>query len=200
MPHGIYIDDENYYYTTDVGSHQVIKWQLSNGQLAAVLTLGERFVPGSDEQHFCKPAGVVVSKKDGSIYVADGYCNNRIMHFSKSGKFIAEFGQASTSAGREISQLSLGFFQLPHDITLDEENERIYVADRENGRVQMFDLNTYKPISEIRDNRFFGNVYSVHYCPGMYLIFVFIYTFNFALFSSWFILYSRNADSRCKRD
>ena len=33
---------------------------------------------GSDKNHFCKPAGVVVFKIDGSIYVADGYCNNRV--------------------------------------------------------------------------------------------------------------------------
>jgi hypothetical protein len=171
MPHGIFIDEDNNYYTTDVGSHQVIKWKYSNGQLAAVLTLGERFVPGSDAQHFCKPAGIAVSKKDGSIFVADGYCNNRILHFSKSGKLIAEFGEPSTSAGREVSRLSLGTFQLPHDITLDEKNERIYVADRENGRVQIFDMD-HKPVSEIRNSHFFGNVYSVHYCPAHGLFFI----------------------------
>uniref|UniRef100_A0AC35G258 Peptidylglycine monooxygenase n=1 Tax=Panagrolaimus sp. PS1159 TaxID=55785 RepID=A0AC35G258_9BILA len=205
MPHGLFIDEENNYYTTDVGTHQVIKWKYSNGQLAAALTLGERFVPGSDSQHFCKPAiikwkysngqlaaaltlgerfvpgsdtqhfckpaGVVVSKKDGSIFVADGYCNNRILHFSKSGEFIAEFGQASSSAGREISHLSLGYFQLPHDITLDEENERIYIADRENGRVQIYDFD-HKPVSEIRNQQFFGNVYSVHYCSAHGLFFI----------------------------
>uniref|UniRef100_A0A914PSQ3 peptidylamidoglycolate lyase n=1 Tax=Panagrolaimus davidi TaxID=227884 RepID=A0A914PSQ3_9BILA len=171
MPHGLFIDEENNYYTTDVGTHQVIKWKYSNGQLAAALTLGERFVPGSDTQHFCKPAGVVVSKKDGSIFVADGYCNNRILHFSKSGEFIAEFGQASSSAGREISHLSLGYFQLPHDITLDEENERIYIADRENGRVQIYDFD-HKPVSEIRNQQFFGNVYSVHYCSAHGLFFI----------------------------
>jgi hypothetical protein len=171
MPHGLFIDEENNYYTTDVGTHQVIKWKYSNGQLAAALTIGERFVPGSDTQHFCKPAGVVVSKKDGSIFVADGYCNNRILHFSKSGEFVAEFGQASSSAGREISHLSLGYFQLPHDITLDEENERIYIADRENGRVQIYDFD-HKPVSEIRNQQFFGNVYSVHYCSAHGLFFI----------------------------
>jgi hypothetical protein len=171
MPHGLFIDEENNYYTTDVGTHQVIKWKYSNGQLAAALTLGERFVPGSDTQHFCKPAGVVVSKKDGSIFVADGYCNNRILHFSKSGEFITEFGQASSSAGREISHLSLGYFQLPHDITLDEENERIYIADRENARVQIYDFD-HKPVSEIRNQQFFGNVYSVHYCSAHGLFFI----------------------------
>uniref|UniRef100_A0A914YWB6 peptidylamidoglycolate lyase n=1 Tax=Panagrolaimus superbus TaxID=310955 RepID=A0A914YWB6_9BILA len=171
MPHGIFIDEDNYYYTTDVGTHQVIKWKYSNGQLAAALTLGERFVPGSDSQHFCKPAGVAVSKKDGSVFVADGYCNNRILHFSKSGKLIAEFGHASTAAGREVSRLSLGAFQLPHDISLDEENERIYVADRENARVQIFDFD-HKPVSEIRNGQFFGNVYSVHYCPAHGLFFI----------------------------
>uniref|UniRef100_A0A7E4W9E0 Peptidylglycine monooxygenase n=1 Tax=Panagrellus redivivus TaxID=6233 RepID=A0A7E4W9E0_PANRE len=171
IPHGIFVDDSGYVYTTDVGTHQVIKWKLSGSSLAAVLTLGERFVPGPDEGHFCKPAGVAVSRHDGSIFVADGYCNNRVLHFSKSGRLLHNWGTASTAASREVSRLTLGAFNLPHDISLDDEHERMYVADRENGRVQVFDY-AGNALSAIGDSRFFGNVYSVDYCPGHGLFFV----------------------------
>lgn len=43
-----------------------------------VWRLGEQFVPGADRKHFCKPAGVAVHSGDGSVWIADGYCNNRV--------------------------------------------------------------------------------------------------------------------------
>ncbi|KAE9546678.1 hypothetical protein FO519_010110, partial [Halicephalobus sp. NKZ332] len=171
MPHGIFVDQSNYYYTTDVGSHQVIKWKFSGDEFEAVFALGESFIPGSDRQHFCKPAAVAVSKKDGSIFVADGYCNNRIVKFTKNGDYVSEFGQSTTAAGREVTKLSLGAFNLPHDISLDEEHDRIYVADRENGRVQVF-TGDGTPLSEMRNSEYFGNVYSVDYCPSHGLFFI----------------------------
>ena len=171
MPHGIFVDESNYYYTTDVGSHQVIKWKLSGDELTQVFALGEKFVPGSDKAHFCKPAAVAVSKTDGSIFVADGYCNNRIVKFSKNGNYFSEFGKSSTASQREAATLALGTFNLPHDISLDEDHDRIYVADRENGRVQVFDFQG-NPVSEMRNQEYFGNVYSVDYCKGHGLFFI----------------------------
>jgi len=171
MPHGIFVDESNNYYTTDVGSHQVIKWEFSGDELTKVFSLGEEFKPGSDKSHFCKPAAVAVSKTDGSIFVADGYCNNRIVRFSKSGNYISEFGNAPTASEREASTLTLGTFNLPHDISLDEDHDRIYVADRENGRVQVFNFQG-TPLSEMRNQEYFGNVYSVDYCKNHGLFFV----------------------------
>ena len=57
----------------------------------AALTLGNAFKPGSDERSFCKPADVAVMK-DGSFYIADGYCNSRIMHFDKDGHVLRTWG------------------------------------------------------------------------------------------------------------
>jgi peptidylamidoglycolate lyase len=48
-------------------------------------------VPGNDEKHFCKPTDVAVAKS-GEIFVADGYCNSRIVVFSAEGKFLGSFG------------------------------------------------------------------------------------------------------------
>uniref|UniRef100_A0A1I7S7E0 Peptidylglycine monooxygenase n=2 Tax=Bursaphelenchus xylophilus TaxID=6326 RepID=A0A1I7S7E0_BURXY len=161
LPHGVFVDDSDYIYTTDVGSHQVIKWKVESGNLKPVFTLGEKFQPGSDTNHFCKPSGVAVSRNDGFIYVSDGYCNNRVMVFDKNGKFIQQFGSASTM-GREASKPQLGTFFLPHDIVLDNKLRRIFVADRENGRVQIFNQSGV-PVQDVSYPSLFRDVYSADY-------------------------------------
>ena len=50
------------------------------------LVLGRAFEPGSDINHFCMPTAVAVSESTGDFFVADGYCNSRIMKYSKDGK------------------------------------------------------------------------------------------------------------------
>lgn len=177
------MDASNHYYTTDVGSHQVIKWKIEGGEccfsclyghfgslnlkclddLVPVWQLGEKFVPGNDREHFCKPAAVAVAQWDGSIYIADGYCNSRVMHFTKDGRYIGEWGQSSQSS-REAAKITLGTFSLPHDISIDNYQRQIYVADRENGRVQIF-AEHGEPLHEIRHPTEFQNVYSAHFCP-----------------------------------
>lgn len=69
---------------------------VSEGMTLA-LALGEKFVPGSDEKHMCQPSGVAVAS-DGSIFVSDGYCNNRVVKYSADGHFLSAFGERS--AGR----------------------------------------------------------------------------------------------------
>ena len=53
-----------------------------------------RFKPGSDSDHFCKPTSVA-PLNNGEFFVADGYCNSRIIHFSAKGEILKQFGQAS---------------------------------------------------------------------------------------------------------
>lgn len=55
------------------------------------LILGEAFVPGSGNNHFCKPSDVAVTPT-GYFFVSDGYCNSRIMMFGKGGRFMKEIG------------------------------------------------------------------------------------------------------------
>ncbi|KAI6230122.1 Peptidylamidoglycolate lyase [Aphelenchoides fujianensis] len=116
MPHGLSVDSEGNYWTTDVGRHQ----------------LGERMVPGSDEAHFCKPTDVAVSKS-GEIFVADGYCNSRIVKFDRNGKFLGAFGQPNSG-----DQPKEGEFFVPHSIALIEDLNLLCVADRDNQRIQCF--------------------------------------------------------------
>uniref|UniRef100_A0AC35TIH0 Peptidylglycine monooxygenase n=1 Tax=Rhabditophanes sp. KR3021 TaxID=114890 RepID=A0AC35TIH0_9BILA len=167
MPHGIFVDDSNYIYVTDVGSHQVHKLKIVDGKLKVIFSIGEKFVPGNDREHFCKPTAVAVSKADGSIYISDGYCNNRVLKFTKDGRYVTEFGQGSAYQ----NDLTLGSFNLPHDISIDDANSKIYVADRENGRVQVFNMDG-TPIYDIKKSDIFSNVYSAHYCPNHGLFFI----------------------------
>jgi DNA-binding beta-propeller fold protein YncE len=66
---------------------------------------------------------------NGDLYVSDGYGNNRVVVFDKSGKFGRAWGKLGTAPG-EFSQ--------PHSIALDSKG-RVYVADRNNVRIQVFD-------------------------------------------------------------
>ena len=52
------------------------------------LILGEAFVPGNDGSHFCKPTSVAVAEASGVIFVGDGYCNSRVLKFSREGKLL----------------------------------------------------------------------------------------------------------------
>ncbi|XP_022662035.1 peptidyl-glycine alpha-amidating monooxygenase-like [Varroa destructor] len=124
LPHGLYIDFEDNIWVTDVALHQVFKFSRGYKDHAS-LVLGDRFVPGSDETHFCKPTDVAVTTR-GIVFVSDGYCNQRVVAFHKNGTFLKAFGQ-------EENMLVV------HSLTLLEANDTICAADREGGRVICFD-------------------------------------------------------------
>jgi peptidylamidoglycolate lyase len=121
MPHGLTVDRENNIWVTDVGLHQVFKFS-HEGKL--LLKLGEAGIAGHDSVHFNKPTAVAVAK-DGSFYASDGYGNSRIIKFTAQGKYLFEWEHE---------------FNIPHDICLDNQGN-VYVADRENNRIQVFDQN-----------------------------------------------------------
>jgi len=125
MPHGLAVDQRDNVWLTDVALHQVYQFT-HNGQL--LLTLGTRGVPGNDSAHFNKPTDVAIAA-DGSIYVSDGYENSRIVQFAADGRFVRQWGRKGGQPGE---------FDLPHGITLDGAG-RVFVADRANARVQVFD-------------------------------------------------------------
>lgn len=145
MPHGLSVDNGNNIWVTDVGLHQVFKFS-HDGKL--LLTIGEARVPGNDSLHFNKPTDVAIAD-NGSFYVSDGYGNNRVVKFSATGEYLFEWGKK----GDKESE-----FNLPHAISLDDKSN-VYVADRENNRVQIFD-STGKFIKQFSDNSF-GAVCSV---------------------------------------
>jgi peptidylamidoglycolate lyase len=125
MPHGLKVDRENNIWITDVGLHQVMKFS-HDGRI--LMKLGVALVPGNDSTHFNKPTDIAIAT-DGSFYVSDGYGNNRVIKFSREGKYLFEWGDKGSEKGA---------FDIPHGISLDG-NGNVYVADRENNRVQVFD-------------------------------------------------------------
>ncbi|MEJ8844315.1 peptidyl-alpha-hydroxyglycine alpha-amidating lyase family protein [Lacibacter sp. H375] len=127
MPHGLTVDKNDNVWVTDVGLHQILKFS-HNGQL--LMKLGIAKTPGNDSSHFNLPTDVIVAN-DGSFYVSDGYGNSRVVKFSADGKYLLQWGTKGSDEGE---------FDIPHGITLDK-NEHVYVADRQNNRIQVFDKN-----------------------------------------------------------
>lgn len=89
MPHGLTVDADGNIWLTDVALHQVFK--CAPGGQMVLLTLGEKFEPGSDDLHFCKPTAVAVLD-GGDFFVADGYCNSRIVKYSAAGGRLLQWG------------------------------------------------------------------------------------------------------------
>jgi outer membrane protein assembly factor BamB len=138
-PHGIYIDSHDNVFCDDTKDHVVLKFT-TDGKL--LMTLGVKGVPsdsGSVKGNFktvkrgAGPFNVptkVATSKSGDIFVSDGYGNARVHRFSAEGKLIKSWGEPGTGPGQ---------FNLPHGIAVDE-NDNVYVADRENERIQVFDV------------------------------------------------------------
>ena len=127
MPHGLTVDRNNNVWVTDVALQQIFKFSYE-GQL--LMKIGEAKVAGNDSLHFNRPTDVAVVA-DGSFYVSDGYLNSRVAKFSSKGKYLFEWGKKGNGPGE---------FNIPHGISLDAQGN-VYVADRENNRVQIFDPN-----------------------------------------------------------
>lgn len=70
----------------------------------------------------------VVVASDGTIFVADGYCNARVVRYSAAGVFEVEY------------QLPRGKMNVPHSLALEECSDSLYVADRENSQVHRFSI------------------------------------------------------------
>ena len=137
-PHGVDVDREGNVWVTDAVSpartppgkrgHQVIKFS-PDGKV--LMTLGTPGVPGSGANSFDAPSDVVIAD-NGDIFVADGHGNdgnNRVVKFSRDGKFIKAWGRTGYAPGE---------FRSLHAIAMDSRG-RIFVGDRSNNRIQLFD-------------------------------------------------------------
>lgn len=134
MPHGITIDADGNTYVTDVGLHQVMRFPA--GKKTPDLVLGVAFESGQDANHFCKPTAVAVSERTGDFFVADGYCNSRILKFSSDGK---------------LKQIIDGNWKIPHSLALFEESDVLCVANREGQNVDCMKAGLQRPLYANRD-------------------------------------------------
>jgi len=155
FPHGIHVDNQGNVWVTDgvppgpaspatAGKgHIVVKFSPEGKVL---LTLGKAGVPGDGPDTFNQPSDVITAP-NGDIFVADGHGGNtnaRIVKFDKNGKFIKTWGKKGTGPGE---------FDTPHSLAMDSKG-RLFVADRNNNRLQIFDqdgkfLDEWKQFSRI---------------------------------------------------
>ncbi|XP_022106613.1 peptidyl-glycine alpha-amidating monooxygenase-like [Acanthaster planci] len=165
MPHGLSIDSEGNMWLTDVALHQVFKFPPGGGD-KPLLSLGTELQPGSGTDHFCKPTDVAVDVMTGDIFVADGYCNSRIVKFSAGGDYILEWGKASSYVGRELSiDPEPSTFSIPHSLTFVPSRQQLCVADRENGRIQCFEADSGKYVREYNLPEFGQRLFAISYSP-----------------------------------
>jgi sugar lactone lactonase YvrE len=133
FPHGATVDRDGNLWVTDARGengigHQVFKFS-PDGKV--LMTLGKAGVSGLTPDLFDQPTDVLVAPS-GDIFVTDSHRNgknNRVVRFTKDGKYIKEWGKKGSGRG-EISE--------PHTIAMDSRG-RLFVGDRENNRIQIFD-------------------------------------------------------------
>ena len=124
-PHSIRVDPDGNVWTADAKSSRVLQFT-PDGELLMEIAVGGQ--PEGCDGDFCGTTDVAFGP-DGDIFIADGYRNARILRYTPDGRKAGEWGRPGTGPGE---------FRLPHSLAVDEEGI-VYVADRENGRVQRFD-------------------------------------------------------------
>ena len=126
--HSVRVDSKNYYWFVDDGNHTVSKYN-SNGE--RLLTIGIPNKPA--ELHsgipFNRCTDIAVDYKNGFLFISDGYGNSSVHKYSLDGELITTWGAPGTDPGQ---------FNIVHNIAMDDSG-LLYVADRENHRVQIFD-------------------------------------------------------------
>ena len=125
MPHAIRVDPQGNVWTTDAASSHVRKFTAAGVPLLDIVVGGQ---PTPCRNNFCSTTDVAFAA-NGHVFIADGYANARILEYTAEGTRVREWGTPGTGPGQ---------FNLPHSIQIDAAGV-VYVADRENGRVQRFD-------------------------------------------------------------
>jgi len=134
-PHSIYInpyDAEKHVWLVDDYRHAIFKF--TNDGKTLLQTIGEPNVHASDDKHFYRPT-FMAFQPDGSFYVADGYANTRVVKLDKDGNFIKAWGERGEN-GKETRP---GYFNNVHGVSVDPGTRQVYVNDRGNRRIQVFD-------------------------------------------------------------
>ncbi len=130
-PHRVQIspyDPQKAVWLIDASGHQIFK--MSNDGKKILLKMGEKDKPGNDKTHFNQPSDMAFMP-NGDFYVTDGYKNTRVVKFDKDGNYLMEWGKPGTGPSE---------FNTVHGIAIDAKR-RLYVSDRENARIQVFDEN-----------------------------------------------------------
>ena len=155
--HGITIGPDDSVWLTDDLQHTIRQFT-PGGKL--LLTIGDPDKPAELQggKPFNRPTHVALCPKTGNIYISDGYGNSRVHKYDPKGRHLFSWGEGGTDPG---------CFNLPHNIATDAEG-LVYVADRENHRIQIFDEsggylsqwnNLHRPCGLFADRKHGGTFY-----------------------------------------
>jgi peptidylamidoglycolate lyase len=136
-PHAIYInpyDPDKYVWLVDDHNHAIFKFTHDGKQI--VQTIGTVGQAGDDDKHFNRPT-FLAWLPDSTMFVSDGYNGHRVVKFDKNGKFLMAWGEKGTAPNEKRP----GYFNTVHGIAVDPQTRRVYVSDRSNHRIQVFDEN-----------------------------------------------------------
>ncbi len=128
--HGVTLGPDETLYCTDDGDHTVRQCTLDGKVLMTIGTPGFA-TPYQSGDPFHRPTDVAIDPNTGELYISDGYGNSSVHKYSPDGKLLFSWGKAGTDPGE---------FNIVHNIATDKDGW-VYVADRENHRVQIFDSN-----------------------------------------------------------
>jgi len=128
--HGVTMGPDETMFCTDDGDHTVRKCTLDGKVLLTLGTSGQpaAFMSGHP---FNRCTHVAIDPRNGDFYVSDGYGNARVHKYTPNGKLLFSWGESGTDPGE---------FNIVHNIATDKDGW-VYIADRENHRVQVFDPN-----------------------------------------------------------
>jgi hypothetical protein len=127
-PHGLTAGPDDTLYCVDDAGHTVRKYTL-DGKILMTLGSPDQPAPAWSGRPFNRPTKVAVDARTGEFYVTDGYRNSRVHKYSPDGKLLFSWGEPGTDPGE---------FNIIHTVCTDREG-LVYVGDRENHRVQIFD-------------------------------------------------------------
>jgi DNA-binding beta-propeller fold protein YncE len=156
--HAVTIGPDDLVWLTDDGNHTIRKFT-PEGKL--LLTIGDPDKPATLQggKPFNRPTHVALSPVTGDLFISDGYGNSRVHKYDPKGRHLFSWGEPGTDPG---------CFNLPHNIATDADG-LVYVADRENHRIQLFDAegrylaqlnNLHRPCGLCVDRREGGQVYA----------------------------------------
>jgi streptogramin lyase len=145
FPHGFTVDAQGNVWASDANANETVlglSARDSNGVTRGhqvfklspagkvLMTLGQKGVKGNGPDTFDQPSGIAVAP-NGDIFVTDGHGkNDRVVKFSRDGRFLKTWGHHGAGPGE---------FDQPHDISIGGSQGRVFIADRSNSRVQIFD-------------------------------------------------------------
>jgi peptidylamidoglycolate lyase len=121
-------DPEKHVWIIDRVSQQIMEF--TNDGKKLIRAIGTKGEAGEDNKHFNRPADICWLP-DGTFFVADGFGNNRVVKFSKDGNYVMAWGRKGTRPGQ---------FDLVDAVAVDAKR-RVWVTDRKNARIQIFDEN-----------------------------------------------------------